>query len=331
MKRLAGPWIRPRRRVPQVMQAVLLALLPGIIVSVAVHGPGVLAAMLYCSVGAVGAEAAILALRQRPLGPPLGDFTAILTGVLLGLCLPPWLPWWQPLLAGALATGVGKQLFGGLGQNPFNPAMVGYVMLLVSLPASLAMWPADASTAWNLPGAYWWGLGDGSAVDGWTGATPLDAMRNGLRAQLTTTEVLQSLTNDQAGLLAAAWAAGGLWLWRCRVIQWRIPLAVLAGTALPALIGQAIDADRFAPLSFHLLQGATVFGAIFIATDPVSASTTPRGRLVFGFGIGLLTWVIRSYGDYPDGFAFAVLLMNMLVPLIDARTVPRVYGQERSS
>lgn len=328
--RVAGPWIRPRRRVPQVMQAVLLALLPGLLAAIALQGPGIVFQLLYCCAGAVAAEAAIVALRRRPLATQLGDYSAVLSGVLLGFCLPPWLPWWQALLAGALATSIGKQLFGGLGQNPFNPAMVGYVMLLVSLPASLALWPADTTTAWELPWTYWLGLGDLRGVDSWTGATPLDAMRNGLRGQLTVTEIRHDLRTKNAWILAAAWAAGGFWLWRCRIIQWRIPLAVLAGVALPALIGQAIDADRFAPMSFHLLHGATIFGAIFIATDPVSASTTPRGRLIFGFGIGLLTWVIRSYGDYPDGFAFAVLLMNMLVPLIDAHTVPRVYGQERA-
>lgn len=329
--RIAGPWIRPRRRVPQVMLAVILALLPGVIVSVALQGPGILFQLAYCCLGALGAEAGILRLRGRDLSSHLGDYSALLTGVLLGLCLPPWLPWWQALLAGSLATAVGKQLFGGLGQNPFNPAMVGYVMVLVSLPASLALWPADTTTAWNLPWAYWLGLGELHEVDAWTGATPLDAMRNGLRAQLTATEVKADLSTDFAWLLAVAWGLGGVWLWRRGLIQWRIPIAVLAGVALPALIAQAVDADRFASAGFHLLHGATIFGAIFIATDPVSASTTPRGRLIYGFGIGLLTWVIRSFGDYPDGFAFAVLLLNMLVPVIDAHTVPRVYGQEHRS
>ena len=322
----SSPWLRRPRGVPAVMGHVLLALLPGTAVAVWVWGPGLLLNLALVALGALATEALLLRWRGRPLQRHLFDGSALLTAILLGLSLPPWLPWWQPLLGGAFAIAIGKQLFGGLGYNPFNPAMLGYVMLLISVPVSMTQWP-QAGLGWGaLPLGYIAGDVPAATLDGLTGATPLDAVRSGLTQQRTLGEMLPGTPLTPALWLAAAWALGGAWLLFQRVISWRIPVAMLAGIALPALIASAIDPDRFAGVGFHWLYGASIFGALFIATDPVSGSTTPRGRLIFGFGVCLLTWIIRSFGGYPDGVAFAVLLMNIAVPLIDAHTPTRVYG-----
>lgn len=309
--------------VNRVMRDVLLALIPGAAISTHYHGPGVLLNLALCVLASVATEASLLHMRGRPVRRHLNDLSGILTAALLALSLPAWLPWWQPMLATIFAIGIGKQLFGGLGFNPFNPAMLGYVVLLISVPTNMSAWPGhEATTPW----AYIAGNASIQTLDGLSSATPLDTIRTGLTQQRTLGELLPGLDSHHHLLLGIAWLLGGAWLlWR-RVINWRLPVATLAGMALPAIVFSVIDPDRFAGPGFHLLFGASIFGALFIATDPVSGSTTPRGRLVFGFGVGLLTWMIRTFGGYPDGFAFAILLMNMAVPLIDQYTPTRVYG-----
>ncbi|MEN8718856.1 MAG: RnfABCDGE type electron transport complex subunit D [Oceanococcaceae bacterium] len=326
----SSPWLHRPRGVHDVMRDVLLALIPGTLISIVLHGPGVAWNLALCMSTALVTEAVLLHLRGRPVQRHLGDLSGLLTAALLALSLPAWLPWWQPVLATMFALVIGKQLFGGLGYNPFNPAMLGYVVLLISVPVNMAMWPAhggDAGTPWS----YLLGQVGVDSLDGWTGATPLDTVRTGLAQQQTLTELTSGLDTTHHALLALGWLLGGAYLlWR-KVIPWRTPLAVLAGMAIPALIFHLVDPDRFAGIGFHWLYGATIFGALFIATDPVSGSTTPRGRLIFGLGVGVLTWLIRTFGGYPDGFAFAILLMNIAVPLIDQYTPTRVYGTGRAA
>ncbi|MGB1556378.1 MAG: RnfABCDGE type electron transport complex subunit D [Oceanococcaceae bacterium] len=318
----SSPFLHGGRSVHGVMLQVLLALVPGTAVATLILGPGVLINLSLCISAALVCEALLLRWRGRPVGRHLHDLSGVLTAALLALSLPAWLPWWQPVLATIFAIGLGKHLFGGLGYNPFNPAMLGYVVLLISVPVNLTLWPTPGAA---LPLDYLL-HGQLSALDGLTGATPLDAVRTGLAQQSTLPELEESYSALPSLWLVLAWAAGGVFLlWR-KIIQWRVPLAMLAGVALPAMIAHMLDPDRFAGAGFHLLYGATLFGAVFIATDPVSGSTTPRGRLIFGFGVGFLTWVIRSFGGYPDGVAFAVLLMNICAPLIDQYTPTRVYG-----
>jgi len=321
----SSPWLHKRRGVDAVMRDVLLALLPGALISSVLHGPGVLWNLLLCVAAALLTEAALLHMRGRPVRRHLLDLSGTLTAALLALSLPPWLPWWQPVLATVFAIGLGKQLFGGLGYNPFNPAMLGYVVLLISVPVNMSVWPGHEAHG-AMPWAYMLGQAGVDSLDTLTGATPLDTVRTGLSQQRTLTELAPALDAHHHLLLALGWLLGGAFLlWR-RVISWRIPLAMFAGLALPALIFSSIDPDRYAGIGFHWLYGASIFGALFIATDPVSGSTTPRGRLIYGFGIGFLTWLIRTFGGYPDGVAFAVLLMNICVPLIDQYTPTRVYG-----
>lgn len=335
MNTLSSPHLPVRPTVGDLMRRVLIALLPGIAVMVWWFGIGVLVNIAIAIAAALATEAALLRARRQPIGPFVTDWTAVLTAVLLALALPPLAPWWLAALGASLAIVLGKQLYGGLGNNPFNPAMVGYVILLISFPTEITRWtlttPGVADTL-----AAQFGQLSASALDGLTGATPLDHLRTGLARQLTVDE---ALTGPVTGVLAGAgwewinlaFLAGGVWLAVRGDIGWRIPLATLGGLCAMALVFWLIDPDRFASPLFHALSGAAMLGAFFIATDPVSGATTPRGKLIFGAGIGVLVYIIRTWGGYPDAMAFGVLLMNLTVPLLDTYTPPRVYGQGRRS
>ena len=317
-----------------MMRKVLLALLPGIAAAVWVFGWGILVNCLIATVTAVAAEAGMLALRRRPARSALGDGSAVVTGLLLALALPPLAPWWIPVVGSAFAIVVAKQLYGGLGYNPFNPAMVGYVVLLISFPLELARWtppfqPLDLTDTLAL--VFTGRLPDGLGIDGLTQATPMDAVKTQIGLNLTISELSERGLFGHFGARGWEWInlgylLGGLWLLKVRTIQWQIPTGTLAALFCMALVFYAVDPDTFASPTFQLSSGASMLGAFFIATDPVSACTTPRGRLIFGAGIGILTFLIRTWGGYPDGMAFAVLLMNMAAPTIDHYTQPRVFG-----
>jgi electron transport complex protein RnfD len=329
--------------VQRVMLQVLLALVPAAVAHVAVFGPGLLLQLAIACPVALACEAGALRWRRRPAGPALRDGSVLVTAALLAFSVTPLLPWWLTLLGTAFAVLLGKHAFGGLGQNPFNPAMVGYALLLVSFPAEMTRWPVplDAGTHSWLElarldvAAYLGRLGADQGWDAYTGATALDSIRSGLDLRFTLPEILAR--TELAGPLGArgfAWVnlmtlLGGGYLLARRLIRWHIPVAVLAGLLVPAALAQALDPGMHVGPLFHAFAGATMLGAFFIATDPVSAATTDRGRLWYGAGIGVLAWLIRGWGGYPDGFAFAVLLMNLAAPLIDRYTVPRIYGHPR--
>ncbi|ASP40137.1 electron transport complex subunit RsxD [Bacterioplanes sanyensis] len=335
MLTLSSPHTHGSNSTSKVMLTVILATLPGLAVTTALFGYGTLINVVLAVVAALVSEAAVLKLRQRPLSFFLRDNTAALTGVLLGLAIPPLAPWWITVLAASFAIVFSKQLYGGVGNNPFNPAMVGYALVLVSFPVQM-------TTTWAVPiqvdGHATPGLLDslsviftGASADAFSGATPLDAYKHMIDNQTSSEVLKQPIFN---GWLNGGWEwvnlaylLGGLVLvWR-KIISWHIPLAMLAGLSLCSLFF-GWDEDMYAPLSLHLLSGATMLGAFFIATDPVSAATTPKGKLIYGAGIGVLLYVIRSYGAYPDAVAFAVLLMNFAAPFIDAYTQPRTYGHK---
>lgn len=313
-----------------VMRTVILACVPGLLALVWFFGWGVVVTLALCVAAALGTEAAFLRLRQRPVAPVLQDTSAILTGVLLGLALPPLLPWWMTMLGAAFAISFGKQLYGGIGQNPFNPAMLGYVVLLISFPAEMSTW-APAGDPVPLGEALGLIFGAGPIPDAFTGATPLDDFK--YRGALTTEEwrARSGLAGSFAGLgwewVNVAFLAGGLWLLQRRLFSWHAPLAMLAALALlSALFWDGGSSDSHGSPVHHLLSGATMFGAFFIVTDPVSSATSQRGRLIFGAGVGVLVYVIRAFGNYPDAVAFAVLLMNLAAPFIDQYTRTRTYG-----
>ena len=310
----APPHVVAGFTVPRVMFQVLAALVPVAAVHVYLYGPAILWLLAVGGVSALACEAVALRLRRRPSRDSLRDGSVLVTAALLALAVPPTLPWWLLAFGIAVAVLIAKHAYGGLGQNPFNPAMVGYAVLLVSFPLEMTRWPA--------PGGDW---------DAMTGATALDTLRTSLRQSYTMQEIQAGPAFGHIGATGGEWInlaalVGGVYLLVRRIVRWHISVAMLAGIAVPAALFHMFDPGAHAGASFHLAAGATMLGAFFIATDPVSAATSDRGRLVYGAGIGLLTWIIRTWGAFPDGVAFAVLIMNLAVPLIDRYTVPRIYG-----
>lgn len=335
---LSSPHAHGKNQTSRLMLTVILATIPGLLVTTWFFGPGTLINVVLASLFALASEAAVLAIRKRPVSFFLKDNSALLTGVLLGLALPPFAPWWITLIAVAFAIVLTKQLYGGLGNNPFNPAMAGYALVLVSFPLQM-------TTNWALSdqmltgdsisfGASLSAIFSGSGADAFTGATPLDTYKHlisaGTAEEVLKEPVFSGWLNGGWEWVNLAYLAGGLFLLWKKFITWHIPAAMLLGLSLCSLLF-GHDEDLYTPLSIHLLSGATMLGAFFIATDPVSASTTPQGKLIYGAGIGILLYVIRTWGSYPDAVAFAVLLMNFAAPLIDAYTQPRSYGHKKAN
>lgn len=323
----------------QVMQLVMLACLPGLVALTYFFGWGTLINIVWLSLLAVALEAGVLWLRKRPVMFYISDCTALLTALLLALALPPTAPWWLGLIGITAAIVLAKQLYGGMGYNPFNPAMVGYVVLLISFPVQMTRWVLPQGVGEALPS-----LGDSFAMflgreplagfDAFTGATALDSFRQFHGGQLVSEFYASYPVMGQWSGVGWEWInigflLGGCWLLFRRVISWHIPVSMLASIALLSLLFHdgGSSASHGSPL-MHLLGGATMLGAFFIATDPVSAATTRRGKLVYGALVGIVVYVIRAWGNYPDGVAFAVLLGNFAAPLIDALTQPRTYGHK---
>ena len=338
-----APHVVAPSSVARVMRQVLYALIPTVALHVVFFGPGVLVQIVLGVVTALAAEAAALRLRAKPLPRYLLDGSAIITAVLLALCLPPLAPWWLIVSGVAFAILLAKHLFGGLGANPFNPAMVGYAVLLVSFPARLLQWlppdvagfePASLSFLETLTTILSGAPPERFTWDAITSPTPLDALRTDLALGMTMAEAHTNAMFSSFGGKGWEWInlatlAGGGWLLALRIIRWQIPVAMLSALFVCAAVMSAADPGAYAGPLFHLTSGASLLGAFFIATDPVSAATSDRGRLIYGAGIGVLTYVIRTWGGYPDGIAFAVLIMNLAVPLIDRYTIPRIYGHAR--
>lgn len=322
----------------RIMLWVMAATLPGLLALLHFFGWGVLLNVLTAIAAAMTTEALILRMRARPVRATLMDGSAALTGLLIGLSLPPLLPWWLPVVAAAGAILLAKQLYGGLGSNLFNPAMVGYALVLVSFPELMTTrWALPMPVQEAPPGlldslAVFTGLGSAS-VDTFTGATPLDHYKHAIDGALATQVTTEPIYGERIAL-GWEWAnlgflAGGLLLIQRRIITWHIPASLLAALTLMGLLF-GYDPDQSVPVSLHLLAGGTMLGAFFIATDPVSAATSNRGKLWYGAGIGILIYVIRAWGGYPDAVAFAVLLMNLTVPLLDYYARPRTRGHKRA-
>ncbi len=336
---MSSPFILDRSSVTQIMAWVLLALLPGIVAYVWLFGPGILITLMIANVTALAAEAAMLKARGVRVKPYLIDLSAMVTASLLALSLPSLMPWWMVMTGTVFAIVVAKHLYGGLGQNIFNPAMVGYAVLIVSFPMQMTQWAAPlelATSHLSFVQSATMIFGGDAIPDGVTMATPLDVMRTGLLQQNTVDEVLAHARFGHYSGVGFEWLAGflllgGLLLWALRIISWHVPVGFLAGIWLTAGFLHFFDAGRYAAPWFHLFTPSVMLGAFFIATDPVSGATTPKGKIIFGLGAGFLTLLIRTWGGYPDGVAFAILLMNMCAPLIDAVTQPRVFGEAREN
>jgi len=339
----SAPFSHAPNSVSRAMLLVMVALVPATLFNFWLFGwPAIfLFATTVLACGLV--EALCLHLAGKEIGFHLGDGSAVLTGWLLALSLPPWAPWWSALVGAIAAIAITKQAYGGIGQNLFNPAMVARVALLVSFPVVMTTWVAPAPLfSAGAPGfadslAITFG---GALPDAMTTATPLGHVKTELTRGIPVGESSAGLPGLGALLLglrpgslgetsALLILLGGLFLLQRRVISWHIPLALIAGVVAPAALAHAIDPARYAGPLFHLFSGATFLGAFFIATDYVSSPVSPRGQLVFGFGCGVLAWVIRTWAGYPEGVAFAVLLMNSLTPIIDTYFKPRIYGRDR--
>ena len=334
-----APHMPPQTTVSGVMRQVLYALTPGIMAYAWFFGPGVIVQILLAVCFALGFEAVMLKIRGKDLGLFMTDFSAVVTAVLFALCIPPLAPWWVALVAMFFAIVIAKHLYGGLGQNVFNPAMVGYVVVLVSFPQEMTQWLSPRPIAEFVPG-----LGDSLVaifsgtlaldvpLDAITQATPLDTLKTGMDSGRFVAEIRQAPIFGDFGGLGWEWIAnwylmGGLWLLYKRIISWHVPAALLTSVLAISLLPYLFDpGSNPVPLQ-HIFSGGLVLGAFFIATDPVTGCSSTRGRLLFGAGIGIITLVIRRWGGYPDGIAFGVLLMNMAAPLIDRYTRPRYYGQ----
>ena len=319
----------PGDRLQQAMQRVLLATLPGLLVLFWLYGWGLLINLLLANTTALLVEAIVAQLRRQPLSPTLRDASAVVSATLLAAALPPYCPWWLTVTAVASGLLFGKHLYGGAGTNPFNPAMLGFALVILMFPQAMTQWPAYGL---DLSATFAQVFVPDKAPDAWAQATALDSLR--INKSLTVDELFASHSAfGHFGGRGIEWVnlaflAGGLLLLQQRVIAWHAPVGMLASLFVVSLLcwnGSGSDSHG-SPL-FHLLSGATMLGAFFIITEPVSGARTALARLLFGAGVGLLTYLIRTWGGYPDGVAFAVLLMNLCVPALErfaARRQPAV-------
>ena len=334
-----APYLLKDVSVSQVMTQVCIALIPGIAAYAWLVGPAILAQLAVASLSALLAEAFMLRVRGKPLAMFLSDGSAIVTAWLIALTFPPLAPWWLVATGTVFAIIVAKHLYGGLGQNPFNPAMVAFAVCIVAFPALMSQWPS-VGLQLSLVDQINVILGWLPRVDALSGATPLDAMKTALKLGEGSVEIENLLSNQDiygnfAGRgwewVAGGYLLGGLWLWQRKLITWHVPVAFIGAMVLISGALWFYKPAQFASPLFHLLSGGAMLGAFFIATDPVSGCTTPRGKLIFGAGVGLLAYIIRVFGGYPDGVAFAVLLMNLSAPVIDLLTQPRIFGMKDKS
>ncbi|CAI8961390.1 RnfABCDGE type electron transport complex subunit D [Pseudomonas serboccidentalis] len=314
-----SPREAPDDRLQQAMKQVLLATLPGLLGLFWLYGWGVLINLTLAVTTALVVEAGVTRLRRQALQPTLSDGSALVSATLLAVALPPYCPWWLTVTAIAAGLLFGKHLYGGIGKNPFNPAMLGFALAMVLFPQPMTHWPAHGM---NLLAAFEHVFNTGQAPDAWVQATALDSLR--INKSLTMDELFAA--NPAFGRFGGqgvewvnlAFLAGGLLLLQRRVIGWQAPAGMLVSLFVVSLLcwnGSGSDSHG-SPL-FHLLSGATMLGAFFIITEPVSGAKSPLARLLFGIGVGLLTYLIRTWGGYPDGVAFAVLLMNLCVPALE--------------
>ena len=325
-----------RTSVRRVMLQVLLALLPGVAAYVWLIGPILLLQLAIAMLAALAGEALMLGLRRKPLALFLSDGSALVTAWLVALAFPPLAPWWLVAVGTLFAIVVAKQLYGGLGQNPFNPAMVAFAVCIVSFPALMSQWPA-LGLKLTLAEQVQIVAGLAPRIDVMSGATPLDAIKTALKlgegsvdvpTLLATQDVFGNFAGRGWEWVAVGYLLGGLWLWQRRIITWHAPLGFIAGLSLLAAVLWLWNPLQFANPVFHLFSGGAMLGAFFIVTDPVSGCTTPRGKLIFGLLAGVVAYTIRVFGGYPDGVAFSVLLLNLCVPVIDMYSQPPIFGMK---
>ncbi len=325
----SAPMLRQGMTTPQAMRDVWYALAPVVLAALWFFGAGALLILVATIAGAVGTEWAFTAPEKRR--DTLADNSAALTGLLLGLTLPPGLPLWMAFLGGAVAIGLGKVIWGGLGGNLFNPALVGRAFLLGTFPIAMTTWSPASGPAdfFSVQGSLFALPFQSPVYDAVSQATPLGLMK----FQQQETAFLRLLIGNTGGSLGETSGLllilGGLWLWLRRDLDWRIPTAIFVTAGAFSTILFLVDSTHYPNPFFTVFAGGLLLGAIYMATDPVTSPTTPRGAWIFGAGVGLLVVLIRVFGGFPEGMMYAILLMNAAAPLIDRYTQPRVFGRDR--
>lgn len=320
----SSPHIYAKDDTRKIMLFVVLSLLPASLWGVYLFGLPAFLTLVF----SVAFCASFEALAQKIFGKKitLWDFSAVVTGVLLALNLPPTSPWWLIAIGALLSMVFAKHVYGGLGHNIFNPALIGRVFLLISFPAQMTRWAVP-----NPP----FGL-DG--LDATTGATPLGQIKESLMLTHKVGEISASFSDMIMGniggslgeMSALLLLLGAAFLFAKKVISWHTPVAFVGVVFLLALIGHALSPDKCAHPLIHVFGGGLILGAFFMATDYVTTPVTPLGKFIFGAGCGFITFIIRQFGGYPEGVSFAILLMNAVTPLIDSYTKPRVFGTTRA-
>jgi electron transport complex protein RnfD len=321
----SSPHISSGESIQQIMTQVIFALIPGLLVGVYFFGMDALGVIVITTASAIGFEALSQRVMKRPV--TVSDMSAAVTGVLLAMNLPAGSPWWLCVVGSGIAIVVGKHVYGGLGYNPFNPALVARVVLLISWPVQMTTWPLPQHLFQR-------------TVDTVTGATPLGLMKESLllRGDLSGIEEITWVnpflgnTGGSLGEISAlTLALGGVYLIYKRIITWHIPASYVGSVVVITAIFHLIDPTRYASTLFHLVSGGLVLGAFFMATDLVSSPVTRRGMVIFGVGCGVITMMIRYWGGYPEGVSFAILLMNAATPLIDRWVKPRTFGTVKAA
>lgn len=307
----SSPHVHSGDSIQKNMLYVVLALLPAYLVALYYFGVGALVVSAIAIASCIGFEAFIqrFVLKTKV---SISDGSAALTGLLLAMNLPSNLPWWMVIIGSMAAIGLGKMCYGGLGNNLFNPALVGRVFLLISFPAAMTVWPVPEP--FNM--AY---------MDAQTAATPLSMMKFDQMLPPILSTIIGNEGGSMGEVSAIALLLGGVFLLCKKVITWHIPVSILATVALFTGIMHLVDPIAYENPLWHLCSGGLLLGAIFMATDYVTSPMTTRGQLLYGVGIGLITVVIRLWGSYPEGVSFAILLMNAATPLIDKYILPKRF------
>jgi Na+-translocating ferredoxin:NAD+ oxidoreductase subunit D len=315
-----SPHIHQGDSVNKIMRRVIFALIPALVWSFVVFGLASIVVTLTAVVACMGFEYAIQKWLLKK-EPTLNDGSAILTGILLAMNVPSTLPWWIVVIGSLIAIGVGKMSFGGLGQNPFNPALVGRVFLLIAYPVQMTDWPTNLR-----------------AVDATSGATPLALIKESVKSGKSIADIADQIptyfdmllgyTSGSMGEISAILLLIGFgYMLFTKVIRWHIPVFTLGTIFIFAGILWLANPNQFIDPVFHILTGGAMLGAIYMATDMVTSPMTVKGQLIFGLGIGVLTVAIRTWGAYPEGISFAILIMNAFTPLINNYFKPKRFGE----
>ena len=315
-----SPHIHSGDSARKIMYRVVYAMIPALLWSFFVFGAGALRVTLIAIAACLAFEYAIQKYLLK-VKPSVTDGSALVTGILLAFNVPSDLPWWIILIGALAAIGIGKLSFGGLGNNIFNPALVGRVFLLISFPVQMTSWPVTVQ----------------SGVDGLTAATPLEIIKEGLTNGIPVSKISSGLPETSDLLLgymggslgevsALLLILGGVYLLFRKVITWHIPVSVIASVALVAAIFWMVNPEKYINPVYHVLTGGLMLGAIFMATDMVTSPMTGKGQIIFGVGIGVITISIRLFGAYPEGVSFAILIMNAFTPLINNYVKPKRFG-----